>query len=60
MKGDDRNSREKPENLDMDKHPVSLACGERQLKQKSRHRCQARARRCSTAWRRWSHMPTEA
>ena len=28
MKGDDRNSREKPENLDMDKHPVSLACGE--------------------------------
>jgi hypothetical protein len=33
MKGDHRNSREKPENLDMDKHPVSLACGERRLKQ---------------------------
>src|ERR1019366_5101440 len=28
MKGDDRNSREKPENLDMDKHQVSLARGE--------------------------------
>ena len=28
MKGDDRNSREKPEDLDMDKHQVSLARGE--------------------------------
>ena len=28
MKGDDCNSREKPEHLDMDKHPVSLARGE--------------------------------
>jgi hypothetical protein len=34
MKGDDRSSREKSENLDMDKHPVSLACGERRPKQK--------------------------
>jgi hypothetical protein len=41
MKGDDRNSSEKPENLDMDKHSVSLACDERRLKQKSRHRFQA-------------------
>jgi hypothetical protein len=31
MKGDDGKRCEKPEDLDMDEHPSSLACGERRL-----------------------------